>query len=234
MTNPTVTPITEHRHAWGFLVLDVQDGAYSRSQITLAEGFGVLTAGMVLGQQTVGAAAFAALGTNTGNPTCGAITVAQPAVEGEYDIVMTDATHYVVLQPAAGGGGAGAEIGHGVFGQALNAGGLGLTLTAGGTPCVDGDSFKITVAAGSGNYAPYDPTQSDGTEVASAILGSGYKDTTSSTQKAGALTGGPSKVNSSELVWGANVTTTQQQTNALAQLAKLGIRSVSGLGSLPA
>ena len=92
----------------------------------------------------------------------------------------------------------------------------------------------LTPATGSGNYAPYDPTQSDGTEVACAVLGSGYKDTTLSTQKAGALTGGPSKVNSSELVWGANVTTTLQQTNALAQLAALGIKSVGGTGSLPA
>ena len=45
---------------------------------------------------------------------------------------------------------------------------------------------------------------------------------------------GPVKVNSSELVWGANVTTGQQQTNALAQLKALGIKSVGGLGSLPA
>jgi hypothetical protein len=228
MANPTVTPITELRHSAGFLVGEVNDGMFSREQITLLTGNGVQTAGLVLGKVSVGAAAFAALGTNTGNPTCGAITVVQPAIAGEYDVVMEDATHFIVLAPAVsvGGASAGDEVGHGVLGTAFAAGGIGFTLTAGGTPCVAGDSFKVTVAAGSGKYKPFDPTANDGSEVASAILLSGYKDTTSADQRAAALTGGPCKVNAAELLWGANVTTTPQQTAALAQLKLLGIKSV--------
>jgi hypothetical protein len=226
MGNPTVTPITERRHALGFLVGDVYDGMFSREQAYLAQGYGVLTAGLVLGRISVGAAAFAALGTNTGNPTCSAITVAQPAVAGEYDIQMDDATHFTVFQPIAGGDGPGDELGHGVLGAAVALGGLGFTLTAGGTPCAAGDAFKITVAAGSGQLKPFDPTANDGSEVAAAILCSEYKDTTNAAQRCAVVDGGPCKVNISELLWGANVTTTPQQTAALAQLKLLGIKSV--------
>jgi hypothetical protein len=218
---PKTTPITEARHAWGFMVGDINDGQFSRGQIVLAAGSGVLTAGMVLGLQLVGATAVAAaLGANTGNPTFSAITVSAPAVAGAYVLRMQDATHYVVETPT------GVEIGHGVAGAAFAAGGLGFTLTAGATPAVAGDSFTITPAAGSGQYAPYDPTKSDGTEVACAILGSSYRDTTLLTQKAGALLRGPSKVQAAELIWGPNVTTIPQQAAALAQLQLLGILSV--------
>jgi hypothetical protein len=89
---------------------------------------------------------------------------------------------------------------------------------------VAADSFKVTVAAGSGQYAAYDPTANNGLEVAVAILGSYRKDTTASTRQAGALVRGPARVNANELVWGPNVTTTPQQTAALVQLAALGIQ----------
>lgn len=225
MGNPTVTPITERRHAGGFLIWDPSDGVVTRDQIVLLTGNGVETAGLVLGKVTKGTAAFAALGTNTGNPTCGAITVGAGAVHGEYDVVMDDATHFHVLAPPGGEPGApGEEVGHGVFGGAFNAGGLGFTITAGGTACVPGDSFKITVADGSEKYVPFDPTAGDGREVAAGILWSEYRDTTSADQGAVALVRGPARVNSNELVWGANVTTTNQKTAALATLAALGIQ----------
>lgn len=232
MAAPQVTPITETRHAWGFMVWEPEDGMVTRQQITLLTGNGVQTAGLVLGKVAVGAAAFAALGTNTGNPTCGAITVAAPAVAGEYDVIMEDATHFIVLQTPAGGGGAGEEIGHGVFGAAFNAGGLGFTITAGGTPCIDTDSFKITVAAGSGKYVPFDPTGNDGREVVAGILGSYRKDTTSADQQAGALVRGPARLNASELLWSAGVTTHPQVVAALAALSALGIQSSLGTVAL--
>jgi hypothetical protein len=74
----------------------------------------------------------AAIGTNVGNGTFGAITVGDPAVAGVYTVRMQDATHYVVEDPA------GVEIGHGVTAVAFAAGGLGFTWTAGGTPMVAG------------------------------------------------------------------------------------------------
>ena len=110
MGNPKTTPITERRHAWGFLVGDVSDGMYSRGQVVLAQGFGVLSAGLVLGEQLLASTAVeVVLGQNVGNPTFGAITVAAPAVPGAYKMQMADATHFVVESPT------GAEIGHGVL-----------------------------------------------------------------------------------------------------------------------
>ena len=217
---PTVTPITEHRHAWGYLVGDPFDGMYSRADAILAAGSGVCTAGLVCGAiaHTLVATA-AALGANTGAPTFSAIAVGDPAIVGAYSMVMADATHFVVEDPT------GAEVGHGVLGAAFNAGGLSFTATA-GSACAPGDSFRIAVAAGSLKYVPYDPTGQDGREFACAILGSEYRDATSADKRAGFTVRGPVKVNASELIWGANVTTPQQQAAALAQLQALGILNV--------
>lgn len=224
MGTPKGITVTETRHAWGFMIWEPSDGIVTRAQITLASGSGVETAGLVLGATlTAGAGVFAALGTNTGNPTCGAITVGGAAQIGEYDLVMNDATHFVVYLPDEAGG-VGAEVGHGVFGSAFSAGGLGFTITAGGTACVAGDSFKITTT-GTVQYAPFDPTASNGLQNAAAILGSYRKDTTSASQQAAALVRGPARVNSSELIWGANVTTAGQKAAALAQLSVLGIQA---------
>jgi hypothetical protein len=216
---PTVTPLSENFHEGGFLVWEAGGGIVTREQITLLSGAGICTAGLVLGQVAVAAAAAAALGTNTGNGTFGAITVAAPVVAGVYAVEFDDATHYVVSSPD------GAEIGHGVTGVAFAAGGLGFTITAGGTAFLPADSFKVTVAAGSGKYVPFDPTGNDGREVATAILWTGYRDATSADKAATGLVRGPARINSSELVWGAGVTTTPQKTAALASLQALGIQA---------
>jgi hypothetical protein len=209
MGNPTVTPFIERRHDGGYVVWEPSDGIVTRDQIVILSGAGIVEAGTVLGK--VGHAltgTAAALGTNTGNGAFGAIAVGDPAVAGVYTLRMQDATHYVVEDPA------GVEIGHSVTAVAFNAGGLSFTWTAGGVAMVPGDSYTITVAAGSGKYVPYDPTGDDGREFASAA-----------DKKAVAHVRGPMRVNSNELVWGANVTTTPQKTAALAALAALGIQA---------
>lgn len=217
MGNPTVTPITETRHEGGFIVME-PESRIDRDPITIASGAGVVTSGLVLGKKSVaGTAAAAALGANTGNGTFGAITVGAPAVSGAYTVEFDDATHYVVSSPV------GAEVGHGTTAVAFSAGGLGFTITAGGTAFVPADSFTVTVAAGSGKFASFDPTAADGTEVAAGILYSGYRDATAADKNATGVVRGPVTVNASELVWGANVTTTPQKTAALATLAALGI-----------
>lgn len=216
---PQVTPFTERRHDGGYVVWEPSDGIVTRDPITVLSGAGFVEAGTVLGK--VGHAltgTAAALGTNVGNGTFGAIAVGDPAVAGVYTVEMDDATHYVVSSPG------GQEIGHGVTAVAFAAGGLGFTWTAGGTPMAAGDSYTITVAAGSGKYVPFDPTGVDGREFASAILFGG-RDATSADKKAVAHVRGPMRVNSSELVWGANVTTTPQKTAALASLQALGIQA---------
>lgn len=219
MGSPTVTPFIERRHDGGYVVWEPSDGIVTRDPITLLTGFGFVEAGSVLGKVAhalTGTAA--ALGTNTGTYTFGAIAVGDPAVAGVYVVRFQDATHYVVEDPT------GVEVGHGTTGVAFAAGGLTFTITAGGTAAVPGDTSTITVAAGSGKYVPYDPTGADGREFACAILFGG-RDTTSADKPAVGHVRGPMRVNSNELVWGANVTTTPQKTAALAALQALGIQA---------
>lgn len=220
MGNPTVTPLVESRHTGGFVVWDPSDGMLTRESIVVASGAGVVTSGLVLAALLTGTAAVTVLGTNTGNGTFGAITVGTLAKAGSYSVEFNDATHYVVTDPT------GAEVGHGTAGAAFSAGGLGFTITAGGTAFVAGDSFTVTVTATAIKYVPFDPTSIVGAQNPAAILWSGLRDATATDKKAVAVVRGPIKVQAAELVWGANVTTTPQQTAALAQLAKLGILSI--------
>lgn len=212
-----MTIYTETLHAMGFLVSE-DTKTRSRESYTILSGQ-KLVAGTVLGAKSVGAATAAALGTNTGNGTFGTITVGAPAVAGAYTVEFDDATHYVVTAPN------GAEIGHGTTGAAFSAGGLGFTVTAGGTAFVPGDSFTVTVAAGSGKYVAFDPTAGDGSEVASAILmyDCDASATGSNADTKSAVIVRAAEVNASELVWGTGVTTTPQKTAALASLALNGI-----------
>ena len=85
----------------------------------------------------------------TGNPTAGAITVGAAAIPGVYVIEFTAATKFTVEDPE------GKTVGTGTLGTAFNKGGIGVTLTAGTTPAVAGDTATITVAAGSGKYIAY-------------------------------------------------------------------------------
>lgn len=214
----TATLLTETRHAEGFIVSEVPGGRLSRDQGTLASGQ-TITAGTVLGVVLGTTATATALRTNTGNGTFSAITVEAPAVVGNYLLTMEAATEFTVTDPQ------GEAVGNGTTGTAFEEGGLGFTLTAGATAFVAGDAFSIAVT---GQYTTYDPTLANGAEVAVAIA---LNDTDAS---AGAVNIGVlarmAEINSSELVWGANVTTTIQQTQALQSLAAHHIVARSGEG----
>lgn len=224
MADPQVTPITEKRHAGGFMVSEAR-GRRARDQGVLITGQ-KLDAGTVLGKITVGAATSAAFAAasgdgrdNTGNGTMGAVTVSAGAKAGKYKLTIiepgSNVGTFVVIDPD------GIEVGTGVVAAAFSAGGLAFTLADGSTDFVSGDGFNITVAAGSGKYAAFDPTASNGTQNAVAVLWD-FTDATSA-DKAIAIVDRSAEVNSSELIWGANVTTGGQKTAALAQLAALGI-----------
>jgi hypothetical protein len=156
-----------------------------------------------------------AAGTNTGNGTIGSLSVqGYAASAGVYTVEFDDATHFVVNDPT------GAEIGHGTTGVAFKAGGLAFTITAGGTAFVPGDSFAITVAAGSSKYKPFDPANVDGSQVPSGILFA-TKDVTSA-DKPCAVVARLAEVNASELVWPTGMSAAAI-TAALAQLKALMI-----------
>jgi len=221
---PTVTPLTENRREGGYVVWDPSNGMLTRARGLLQSGAGICITGLVLAALLTGGAGVAtALGTNTGNGVMGAITVAANAQLGDYKLV--------IIEPAANAGTfvledpAGHIVGHGNVAAAFSAGGLSFTLADGATDFVSGDAFTISVT-GAVKHVPYDPTSTTGAQYAAAILWSAYRDATSADQRAVLNTRGPMKVQTAELLWGANVTTLQQQTTALAQLAKLGILSV--------
>jgi len=156
-----------------------------------------------------------AAGTNTGNGTIGSLSVQGYAAKaGVYSVEFDDATHFIVSDPA------GAEVGHGSTGVAFKAGGLSFTITAGGTAFVPGDSFTITVAAGSSKYKPFDPANVDGSQVPSGILFA-TKDVTSA-DKPCAVVVRNVEVNASELVWPTGMSAAAI-TAALAQLKALTI-----------
>lgn len=221
---PTVNPLVESRHEGGYVVYDPSGGMLTREAVILLSGAGVCLAGLVLGATlTAGAAVATALGTNTGNGAMGAITVTGGAKIGDYKLMVIEpagnAGTFLVEDPD------GVEIGHGNVAAAFTAGGLSFTLADGATDFVAGDSLTITVT-GVTKYAPYDPTATNGLQTAAAILWSGYRDASSADRRGVANVRGPMKVQAAELIYGANVTTQNQQTAALAQLAKLGILSV--------
>lgn len=221
---PSNPVLTENRREGGYVVWDPSDGMLTRDRGILAAGAGICITGLVLASQLTGGAAVAApFGTNVGNGAMGAIAVSALAKVGDYKLMFVEpnanAGTFIVEGPD------GIEIGHGNVAAPFAAGGLSFTLADGATDFASGDSFTISVT-GAVKYLPYDPTSVTGLQYATAILWSSYRDATSADRRAVLNTTGPMKVQAAELTWGANVTTQSQQATALAQLFKLGIRSV--------
>lgn len=215
-------PVTEPVYAGEFIL---SEGERHRSRDTILIGQNqTLKAGTVLGKSTIGtlAGTYSATGAH-GNPTCSAITVAAGTPVGEWDVVMDDATHFHVLAPAAAGeaAGSGESFGDGVLGSAFSGGGLGFTLTAGGTACNPSDELKITVSqSGATNaYVALNPSATDGSQNAAAIS-FGPVVTASATANALGITRG-AEVKSSLLDWGS--ATTPQIAAATVQLTAIGI-----------
>lgn len=121
----------------------------SRENITVTQTGTALASGTLLTKVDAGAGTFAMAAGATGNPTAGAITIGAAAIPGVYVIEFTAATKFTVEDPN------GKTIGTGTLGSAFSKAGVGVTLTAGATPAVAGDTATITVAAGSGKYIAY-------------------------------------------------------------------------------
>ena len=156
-------------------------------------------------------------GTNTGNGTLGTLTAQGYAAKpGAHLLEMLSATTFVVYDPA------GITTGHGTTGVAYKSGGLAFTLTAGATPFAAGDSFALTVSAGSGKYKVWTPGAADGSSVVAGILFA-TKDATLA-DKPITVVARQSEVNASELVW---------PSGASAAVIALGLAGLRTLGILP-
>ena len=153
----------------GEWLLSEAEGQRSRDKATVTvAGSVALPSGTVLGKQTVGAATAAAVAGNTGNGTIGSITVSAGAMAGIYKLTIvepgTNVGAFIVEDPN------GVVIGNGDVAAAFSAGGLAFTLADGATDFASGDQFNITVAAGTGKYVKYASGNTDGSQVASAVL----------------------------------------------------------------
>jgi hypothetical protein len=201
-----------------------QPNGYSREKITVLAGSGAeraLTVGMVLAQVTKGAATAAAVAGNTsGSGTIAAVTVGVAAKVGVYRLVCvepgTNAGKFTVEDPD------GILVGVATVAVEFVGGGLTFTITD-ATDFVSGDSFTITVAAGSGKWVQIDFAGTNGTDVAAGVL---VDDVTApdGTDAYGVAVVRDAITAKSLLVWPAGATS-DQKAAALAQLGALGIIS---------
>jgi hypothetical protein len=132
--------------------------------VNLKADAGALSRLEVLGKITKGAVTQSYSGTGSGTLT---LDATEPRLSGSkagtYKVVMTSATAYKVIDPD--GTVIGIEPALGAFANKIK-----FALAAGDSAFVAGDTFSVTIAAGSGYYAAYDSEAVDGTEKPLAIL----------------------------------------------------------------
>ena len=199
-----------------------QENQYSRDIVTVLAGSGadrVLTSGMVLGRITKGAATGAAAAGNTGNGTITASPpVGQAAKPGVYRLVCiepaTNAGTFTVEDPD------GILIGIATVGVEFTTH-LTFTIADGATDFVAGDSFTITVAAGSAKVKQIDFSATDGSDQACGLL---LVDTTApdGADKSAVAVVRNAIVSDNGIAWPAGATGDQKNA-AIAQLKTLGI-----------
>ena len=192
---------------------------YSRDNIVIAKGSGVLLSGTVLALLFVGAALASLEVDNTGNGTIAAGAVGAGAQIGTYRIVFTSATAFNVTDPS------GDDVGSGTVGTAFNTGGVAFTITAGATAFAAGDEGAITIDPGSGKYVPFDPAGTGGAEVAKGILVEDVDATDANKDVAGAAVVRHAHIAPSGLTFKVAATEAQQAA-ALASLRSQGILTV--------
>lgn len=206
------TPLFEQQYTAEFLVSESK-GSLSRDKITIANGSGLVPAGMVLGRQAFGAGVATAAGGNHGNGVPSAVALGAGVLVGNYVLTATGPNTFSVVAPD---GRRLADLATGVaYGDEI-----ALTIPAGATPFQAGDAFTVAVAAGTSKYVPVNPAAVDGSQIAVAV-NFGRVDATLA-DKPATIISRNAEVNAAELQWPAG-TTQPQQAAALAQLAALNI-----------
>lgn len=216
-----MSTLTERNYTPDWLSWEVERN-YSRENITILAGSGAtrpLTDGMVLGKATKGAATGAAVAGGTGNGTITAApTVGAAAKVGVYRLVCiepaTNLGKFTVEDPD------GIVIGVATAGTEFTTH-LTFTIADGSTDFVSGDSFTITVAAGSGKWVQLDLSGTTGTEDAAGILVGDFT-APDGADIVGAAVVRNARIVAGKLTWPAGATTDQKNAG-LAQLLALGI-----------
>lgn len=156
---------------------------------------------------------------NTGNGTIAmdATPTTSKAKPGVYSVIFTAATAFKVEDPS------GREVGTGATASAFTKE-VRFTITAGGTAYAVGDRIQITVSLETPDdlqAVPYDPTKSDGSEVASAVAIGGAVTASGETAKVVVLAR-DAEVKAPELGWPAGIAAAAKAA-AIASLAERGI-----------
>lgn len=215
------TVLTQPNTLGDWLKAEYCDKNFSRKAITLASSGTAreIKTGTVLGKVTVGTASETHAG-NTGNGTMGTITVGAGAVPGVYRLRIvaaeSDAGDFQVSDPS------GNLVGVGKVGVAYSSGGLSFTLADGSANFIVGDTFLITVAAGSGKHKEINFSATDGTQIADAIAMNDETVPASGDLASTGLCRGPATIVTPYLTWPDGATAAQKAA-ALAKLAEAGI-----------
>ena len=206
MTEPaftsTTSPVVDHIRAGEFPAL-TEDVTIAITQ--------VLVAGAVLGRITVGVATALAAAGNTGNGVISAITTGAGAKVGVYKAiafaVAANLGRFTIEDPD------GITIGTVNVGVAF-AGAIGFTISDGSADFIAGDTFNITVAAGSGQYLLSVAAAIDGSQIATRILAKAIN-TTAAAAKAPIYATG--EFDSARLTFGAGHTAATVRTTLRAE-----------------
>lgn len=219
--------LTESKYQSDFLKFEA-DREYSRENVTVLAGSGsarVLTEGMVLGLITKGAATGAAVAGNTGNGTITASpTVGAAAKVGTYFLTCiepnTNLGKFQVEDPD------GVVIGVATVGTAFTTH-LTFTIADGATDFASGDSFTITVAAGSGKVKQIDFSATDGADKPYGVL---LRDVTAAdgVDAVGVAVVRHAILETSNIIWPGGASAPQKAA-ALATLQLAGVLSRAGV-----
>lgn len=216
-----MTILTEGRHA-GEFILSEGDAGYSRDNLTIAISQTIVP-GQVLGAKVTVADATAVAAADAGN-TASSGTIAMDATpltsiakNGRYVGVASAATKVDWTDPE------GQQIGVSTHGTLFNKGGIRLTITAGGTPNVVGDTFYVDVGVEPGDvqYVVYDQDGADGSQIAKAVAISGVTTGAGATAKVAGITRA-AQVKGVALAWPEDITAAEKALG-VSQLAAQGI-----------
>ncbi len=194
---PTV--LTEGNYLNDLLKWEMEN-KHSREQVVVLAGQD-LVMGSVIGKIKIGSVpTTGTAGSNTGNGTCGSVSGGAKTKAGVYTLrcvgVAANGGIFSVRDPE------GEALPDAVMGAYTNPA-INFTLTDGATDFALGDSFTITVPAGSGKVRELNLTGIDGSQDAHGILTAGA-DTTNSTQKQVTYTsGGVAELLAGETLTGA-------------------------------
>ena len=216
-----MSTLTEGRRP-GEFIMNEDPGTRSREALVIAESQ-TIEPNSLLGKKAVVADVVATASADAANTaSSGTIAMTAPEIgtkvkDGRYTGIATAATKVEWTDPD------GKPIGVSTHGAAFTGGGIKFTITAGGTPNVQGDKFYVDVAADNEDfqYVAYDQDGTDGSETISGIAIYGVTTGAGETAKIAAIVRN-AEVNGNSVAWPSDLTAAER-ANAEQALAALDI-----------